>query len=159
MLEVPKFPLMNSKVIFSCQINDYNTFLLGLNFFTFLGFLKCWSFFQGFEILSRKIWGLFLCYYNINFDWVSSVFSSLHFCITLVFSLAINTKLCNRNQQLIVGSFQNIIRFLSTAQDGSQLVRSLPSSHKVPSSILGSVEIWILVRPSFLFQLTQLSSW
>ena len=39
----------------------------------------------------------------------------------------------------------------------AQLVRSLPSSHKVPGSILGFAEIRIFVRPSFPPKLTQLS--
>ena len=37
------------------------------------------------------------------------------------------------------------------------LVRVLPSDHKVPSSILGSVEIWTFVWPSFPPKLTRLS--
>ena len=39
----------------------------------------------------------------------------------------------------------------------AQLVRSLPSDHKVPGSIPGFAKIWIFVRPSFLPKLTQLS--
>ena len=35
----------------------------------------------------------------------------------------------------------------------AQLVRYLPSSHKVPSSISGFAEIWIFVQPSFLPEL------
>ena len=39
----------------------------------------------------------------------------------------------------------------------AQLVRNLPSNHKVPCSILGFAEIRIFVRPSSLLKLTQLS--
>ena len=39
----------------------------------------------------------------------------------------------------------------------AQLVRSLPSDHKVPSSIPGFAEIRIFVQPSFPPKLTQLS--
>ena len=39
----------------------------------------------------------------------------------------------------------------------AQLVSSLPSNHRVPSSIPGFAEIWIFVRPSFPPKPTQLS--
>ena len=39
----------------------------------------------------------------------------------------------------------------------AQLVRSLPSNHKVPGSIPGFAEIWIFLRPSFPPKPTQLS--
>ena len=61
--------------------------------------------------------------------------------IALVFNSNLALKICFHLEILFY--------FYSERAWLAQLVRSLPSDHKVPSSIPGSPEIWIFVWPSF----------